>query len=289
VVVAALKVIPTTALNAPGVIIVTTLQFVSLAVGAAAGLLVLLTDKSGLAVMADAQDLGDQLDQARDREIAQGRYVKQLEWELSKSERLALTINSMRVAVDVALSRDPPAVETQARDMLDLLVASKSTLFGMGDEQWNFSIYLWNGGAGQLDCIACRRPARTDEDAPHRSWRPGEGHVGKAFQMRRALTCADSTDPNVRSFFDAPEDKRAGYDDSQRYRSLAAVPFQLPGAEGPTGVVVATSDVPGRFRPTIDGGDDESVLPIRALSKTLATLFGVITLRAQQEKTHAAS
>jgi hypothetical protein len=106
--------------------------------------------------------------------------------------------------------------------------------------------------------------------------------------MRRALICADSTDPNVRSFFDAPEDKRARYDDSLRYRSLAAIPLQLPGTEKPIGVVVATSDVADRLRPTVDGDDDESVRTVRALGKTLATLLGVTNPRSQQELSHAA-
>lgn len=286
--VAALKAIPTSTLTDTGVASITILQFVLLAVGAAAGLLVLLTDRSALALMADVQSMTDQLDEASEREEALERYVEQLEWELAKVERLALTIESMRVAIDVALPPAAPAVEAQVGEMLDLLVVSKTTLFGMEDEQWNFSVYLWRDETEQLDCIACRRPARADEEAPHRIWKLGEGHVGKAFQMRRALICADSTDPNVRGFFDAPEDKRADYDDALRYRSLAAIPFQLPGAEHPIGVVVATSDVAGRFKPTAEGDDDESVRPIRALGKTLATLFGVTTLRIQQEQHHAA-
>ena len=43
--------------------------------------------------------------------------------------------------------------------------------------------------------------------------------------------CADSPDPNVRGFSDAPLDKRASYDDTERYRSLAAIPFQPAGSD----------------------------------------------------------
>jgi hypothetical protein len=230
---AVLKLVPSERLTPFGQGGVVTAQFALLVVAAGAGLLVLLTEKSASAVMADAQDMKEAADLALEREHALQRLVDQLQAELSKAGRLSLTIESMRVPIDVALSPEAPGpVERQIGEMLDLLVVSKATLFGINDELWNFSVYLWCEDRGELQCVACRRPSRADEDAPHRSWRPGEGHIGKAFQMRRALICADSTDPNVRGFFDAPEDKRAAYDDRDRYRSLAAIPFRLPGAGG---------------------------------------------------------
>jgi hypothetical protein len=160
--VAGLKVIPASMLNATGVIIVTTFEFVALAIGAATGLLVLLTDKSALAVMADAQDLGDQLDVAGHREATQNRYVEQLEWELTKAEPIALTVDSMRVAVDVALLPSPPPVNAQIGEMLDLLVASKSTLFGMGTNSGIFrSIFGERRAASWTVSSAGARPGRT--------------------------------------------------------------------------------------------------------------------------------
>ncbi len=264
--------------------VLVTLQIVFLVLGALAGVLVLMTDKSALAVMADAQSAVEAAEVNKSALAVSQREIQQLEAELTKASVLSLTIDSMRVAVDVALLPSAKApIEDQIRDMLDLLAASKSTLFGMGDELWNFSVYLWREERRQLECVACRRPTRSDEDAPHRNWKPGEGHIGQAFQMKRALICADSTDLNVRGFFDAPEDKRTSYDDTLRYRSLAAIPFALPGQEEPMGVVVATSDVAGRFKPE-EGGDHEGVRPIRALGKTLATLLAVSTLRRDTER-----
>jgi hypothetical protein len=264
--------------------VLVTLQIVFLILGALAGALVLVTDKSALAVMSDAQSAVEAAEIGKVDLATSQREILQLEAELTKASVLSLTIDSMRVAVDVALLPSAKApIEGQIRDMLDLLAASKSTLFGMGDELWNFSVYLWREDLGLLECVACRRPTRSDEDAPHRSWRPGEGHVGQAFQMKRALICADSTDLNVRGFFDAPEDKRTSYDDAMRYRSLAAIPFALPGQDEPMGVVVATSDVAERFRPE-ESGDHEAVRPIRALGKTLATLLAVSTLRRDMER-----
>jgi hypothetical protein len=287
VVVGSLKAIPPESLNEHGELIVAVLQFVFLGIGAAAGLLVLLTDKSAVAVMSDAQALSEQLDETKTGKAESERFAQELQAELAKSAVLGLTVDSMRYAIDVAVSPGPaPIFEAQVRELLDQLVVAKHTLFGMGDELWNFSVYLWRPEAGELSCIACRRPARSDEEAAHRSWAPGEGHVGKAFQMKRALICEDSTDVNVRGFFDAPEAKRAEYDDATRYRSLAAIPFVVPGDSEPAGVVVATSNIKGRFQPTAEGDDYESVKPVRALSKTIATLLGVNRIRAQKESSN---
>ena len=99
------------------------------------------------------------------------------------------------------------------------------------------------------------------------------GMSEKAFQAKHPLICADSTDPNVRGFFEAPTAKLMGYD-IDRYRSLAALPIQTDG-ESPVGVLVATSEVKGRFDPE----DDETVRPLFSLAKTLATLVGVYNLK----------
>jgi hypothetical protein len=87
------------------------------------------------------------------------------------------------------------------------------------------------------------------------------------------LVCADSSNPNVRGFFDAPAAKIASYD-PDRYRSLAAIPVQTDGGSL-YGVLVATSDVPGRFDPE----DEETYRPLLSMGRTLATLLAVYRLR----------
>lgn len=150
--------------------------------------------------------------------------------------------------------------------MLDVLVADKSTLFDMDSDRFSFGVYLYEPTTQRLDCISCRRPTRAEEDAPHRSWEPGEGHVGLAFQIKREVIAADTSDPLTQALFDAPEAKRQPTD-RDRYRSIASIPIRLAANEL-VGVLVATSDVPGRFYMPSQDSDTarDPVDPLRVLA-----------------------
>jgi GAF domain-containing protein len=67
--------------------------------------------------------------------------------------------------------------------------------------------------------------------------------------------------------------------DVDTYRSFASIPISIPGREQPLGVLVATSDVVGRF--IQDGGEDalDTVEVLRALGNALATLLVAYNLR----------
>ncbi len=252
-------------------------QLLLLTLIALAGAVLLFTDKSATNVVHDAQDALDERDQAQQALAEAQAVIDDLELQLARASRVEDIVDAMRSVVDVAICErviTREKLDEWLIDLLDFPIADKLTLFGIGDEQWNFSIYLFDEATRELHCAACRRPTRKEEEAPHRSWREGEGHVGKAFQGRRPLVCADSTDPNVRGFFDAPAGKAMDYD-IERYRSLAALPIQASD-DRPFGVLVATSAVKGRFDPE----DDETVRPLLSLSRTLATLLGVYNLKA---------
>jgi len=260
------------------------LQGLFLLLAVVCGIVVLITDKSALSVLADARKALDELEEKKEENSDLEATIEDLGAYIEWNDKLGMITDAMRVAVDLAIQDKNPNVHHHIEEMLDLLVSNKESLFSMRDEQWNFSVYGFDEESGVLKCIACRRPARNDEERDHRTWRPGEGHIGQSFLMKRPLVVADSKDPNVRGFFDAPPDKvLASYDDSDRYRSLAAIPFGLAGDPNPIGVVVATSDIVGRFAPTDDGTESDSVRPISALSKTLATLTSVIKLKTQPE------
>jgi GAF domain-containing protein len=180
----------------------------------------------------------------------------------------------------------PEALRTRMGSMLDLLVADKATFFGMGDEAWNFAIYIWMEDIQALECIACRRPALLDALAPHRSWKSGEGHVGMAFQRKREFIEADLTEPEKAKFFSVdPENLREH--DAQRYRSIASLPLMVGTA--PVGVLVATSDVPGRFNPK----ESEEVLgrdrveALRVTAGTIAILYKMGQIHLQLGGTDA--
>jgi GAF domain-containing protein len=162
--------------------------------------------------------------------------------------------------------------------MLDVLVANvlvaiKAILFGMDSDRWNFAIYLYDSAPGTLDCIACRRTIRAKEEAPHRSCEAGEGHVGIAFQMRREIVAADTSEPEARALFDALSPLRRE-DDLDRYRSIASIPIRLVGNE-PVGILVATSDVRGRFwlHQREEDTAREPVEPLRILANALALVI----------------
>lgn len=245
---------------------------------AVAGAVVVLTDKSAMAVVHDAQKALGERDSAKSDLAEAEAVIEELEAALARSARVEDIVEAMRAAVDVAICEatiTPAKLNEWLIDLLDFLVTDKLMLFGIGDEQWNFSVYLFDKATGDLRCVATRRPTKKEEDAPHRSWSEGEGHVGKAFQSRRPLICADSTDPNVRGFFEAPSSKLMGYD-ADRYRSLAALPIQSDD-EVPYGVLVATSEIKGRFDPE----DDETIRPLLSLARTLATLLGVYNLKSR--------
>lgn len=275
-IVAALKAFTPSAAPATALAVSTALQLTFLVLAALAGAVLLFTDKSATTIVHDAQNAIDRAEAAEDRLKEAEVVIKELEWQLARATRVEDIVEAMRSVVDVAIC-EPTISEAKLRewliDLLDFLVTDKLTLFGIGDEQWNFSIYLFDKTSGELRCAACRRPTKKEEDAVHRSWREGEGHVGKAFQGKRPLICADSTDANVRGFFTAPTEKLMDYD-VDRYRSLAALPIQTDG-ENPLGVLVATSEVKGRFDPE----DDETVRPLLSLARTLATLVGVYNLK----------
>jgi hypothetical protein len=160
------------------------------------------------------------------------------------------------------------AFTAQVAGVLDLLVADKAVLFGIHDERWNFAVYIFDSEENDLWCVACRRPHVSEAEGPHRRWEVGEGHVGLAFERRREFVEADLADPETAKFFAARDENIREYDAS-RYRSIASIPLKIGEFVG--GVLVATSDIPARFRPSepqeVPGRD-----PVEALRITAGTL-----------------
>ena len=110
---------------------------------------------------------------------------------------------------------------------------------------------------------------RAEEIADHRSWKPGHGHVRAAFQMQREIVAGDTSAPEARALFNSSDVSRQE-SDRRRYRSIASLPIRLAD-EPVVGILVATSDIPQRFRlrrpnePAMD-----PVEPLRILANALA-------------------
>jgi hypothetical protein len=249
-------------------------QIIGLLMVAAGAALIEYLDENTAEAIDRAGDLARTVEQ-RDAELAS------LEEDYSFSVRLQAVAVLLRGIVDEVAASGPGSLDTQRGrlgSMLDLIVADRVSLFGMDVDRFNFAIYIYEEATQVLNCVACRRPHRMEEDADHRSWEPGEGHVGMAFQGKREYIAEDTSKPDARQIFDAPEPKRRP-DDLERYRSIASIPIRL-GNGDPVGVLVATSDVAGRFYLPNEGIDParDPVEPLRVLAREVALIFELTDL-----------
>lgn len=231
------------------------------------GVVIAFTDDGEPGALHDAAEALNEL-RACDEQI------DELEAEFTWITRLYALSQFYRELIEAAFLQGSVTAEVQKSrraTMLDQLLADKRTLMDIGDERWNFAIYLYNPATGTLECDICRRLNRAEEEAEHRTWSPGEGHIGLAFQTKRRIIAANTSDPEASALFDAPESKRRDTD-RDLYKSIASIPISL-NDEQPVGVLVATTDVEGRFSAARneDGGRD-SVEPLRQLASALALL-----------------
>jgi len=252
------------------------LQIVGLALVFTGGALMEFLDEGAADAIRRANELADAVEE-RDDVIAS--LASDFDW----FAHLTASGTALLDFVEGVIASGPGTPADQKRRlaaMLDVVVSEKTVLFGMDSDRWNFAIYLPNP-AGSLECIACRRPIRAEEEAPHRSWRPGEGHVGIAFQTQREIVAGDTSEPEAQALFDAPDALRRD-DDRLRYRSIASIPIRLAG-EKPLGILVATSDVAHRFR--LHRGDEDTaqdpIEPLRVLANALALVIKAANLYIQ--------
>ncbi len=258
-------------------------QWIGLVAVFVGGALLFLLERDQSAALADAADaikvsltLRDRRrDLATARDAAEGLAYRQAV--------LAGLAKALREPVEEVLiggAGDEAARTARLGRMLDTLAIQKQLLFGMTDEQWNFAVYLHDARRNVLVCAACRRPTREASEAPHRDIAPGAGHVGKAFISTKEAVADDATRPEYRDMFEMTIEQGGKADDALVYRSIASIPIRL-GQSPPVGVLVATSDRPGRFKPRAmqDGASGfDTVEPLRACAGALAILFATSNL-----------
>lgn len=220
------------------------------------------------------------VDEANERGATLQGLVSDFKW-MTRIYRVSIALREYVEAVLLDGAGDDQAQKARLGSMLDIVLAEKDVLLGVKDEAWNFSIYLYDRDSDTLRCAVCRRPSRAEEEAQHRDWKPGKGHTGLAWQWARELVVSDSGKPEVEAIFAASEDQRKD-GDSDRYRSLAALPIRMQG-EDPKGVLVATSDRVNRYRPRgqADSGID-NVEPLRVLSTSLAMVLHAAHLQPRK-------
>jgi hypothetical protein len=123
-------------------------------------------------------------------------------------------------AVESALLFAAPmrsSLEELAKQLLETIADQRAQLFGIRDEeQWNFAIYLQDGG--QLTCLFHRRNFGSPGDSA-RAWPIGSGHVGLAYQREGELVNDDVAAEEV---FQGKGELNRDYD-KMRYRGTASI------------------------------------------------------------------
>jgi GAF domain-containing protein len=249
-----------------------TLWFVGLALAFFGGVVLAALEQDADTTLRIAQEAAQEVEEAKLELATLEAELNQASSHAQWLARLYALSIALREIVEQMIAKGKfegaEAFNAQVGSLLDLLVADKETFFGIHDERWNFAVYGWHENQKELFCAACRRPHVSEAQAEHRKWRSGEGHVGLAFERKREFVEADLADPETAKFFSAPADKLRDYD-QERYRSIASIPLMVGNVA--RGVLVATSDVPGRFKP----GADQEVSgrdPVEALRLTAATI-----------------
>ena len=140
----------------------------------------------------------------------------------------------------------------QFRDLLwnflAIVVEAREKFFGVeASELWNFVIYVYSQNLDRLIPVWREKSHLHPSQGLGRHWKPGQGHVGKAFVDCNSKITGDATDPTVANLM-APPASLIQYYDQTVYRSFASIPIKLVNTEKqPFGVLVATSDRVDRF------------------------------------------
>jgi len=168
---------------------------------------------------------------------------------------LSLQVNYCSSARGIMLTHARSDLKTLAElrtaidDLATPLYLQNEALFGFGSsEQWCFTLYLYSQHHEQLLPVWRRKSANHLSGDKPRIWERGEGHVGKAFVDQKAIITGNASDGEVAEFSTLPPGREKDYD-SKTYISYASIPVGpiLSEDRRPYGVLVGTSDRPGRF------------------------------------------
>lgn len=175
--------------------------------------------------------------------------VSQLRRQSARDRYLFGAARAMREAIEQSLSQCMSLPDT-VRLLLNLPYRSLTAAMGFeAGERWTLSVFEKQEGAPTLVRIAGVRAERTEEGRVGREWGVTEGYVGAAFTRSSDVILDNAQEPGVLAMIHIPQEKYQA-SDTVRYRSVAAIPVRVDGDSSPWGVVVATSDIVGRFERT---------------------------------------
>jgi hypothetical protein len=213
----------------------------------------------------------DELDEL-DRQVAEYEAL-----DLRRRARIEAA-KQMREAVEQALANAAESVGDAAQFLLETAIASIETAAGFDPgELWSISVFeiQGRGAAKALRRVAVARADRGSERGPPRSWRKGEGFVGVAWLNNRDVIIPDSQADGIAHEYPVPP-RKAREGDSERYRSMAAIPIHVGRSQDIWGVVAFSSDREGRFRRDPDNNRAQSVDTVRMFAGMMALLAAVL-------------
>ncbi len=210
------------------------------------------TGRSLLALAVENEELEDKAAELEERARQLQRAIDLLAFEAgyAASARAAILLHA-RSGI-----RSLDELKGALADLAVPLAYQSEFLFEFGpSEGWNFAIYLYSEDRDVL--LPVWRIRAENHPSPRggmgREWNRGEGHVGKAFVDQKPIITADCSQPEAAEFSTLPPGKERPHDPA--YVSFASIPIGpiLSEDRRPYGVIVGTSDRPGRFNRSTAG------------------------------------
>lgn len=234
----------------------TTWQIVGIAsslIVAIGGFFVIITEENAPTELALAQKA---VEAARDAE-AKYEVIDQLEDDLLRLVELYQAMGVMRSVIESLAAAAPIAEEEVAKKILKASERSLAIAMDFAQaDQWTLGVYRAEPGdepnRAVLRCIAHKRAIECDTSEA-RVWKEGTGIAGVAYSNGDEIVVPDLQADGLSAVFGTSANVARPYD-SDRYRSMVAVPIKVDGMSKPWGVVAATNDRVEHFNPPFGSG-----------------------------------
>ncbi|MEZ5757535.1 MAG: hypothetical protein R3D86_04875 [Emcibacteraceae bacterium] len=148
------------------------------------------------------------------------------------------------------IRNDPKNLKDSLNDIFSVVTEDEDSIILLEPkEHIKFVLYIYDEMKDELLPLWKQETTSGKKivDNNSRVWKPGEGHVGIAFNQGGTICTADATESNVANAFRAPQTKLKEYDE-ELYKSFSSVTL-FNGSGNKIGVLAATSNHKGRFEP----------------------------------------
>lgn len=205
---------------------------------------------------------------------------------VGENDRLVYLIQAIYLMRSVIEQAAGTSLSEEKMAQLVLEACDRSLPIAMGfqqADQWTLGVYQarpLEGTRRELVCVATKRAIGCDPGVA-RKWKEGTGIAGVSFSVRDEVVIPDLQAEGISSVFGSAANEVRDYD-TERYRSMVAVPILVGKDEEPWGVVAATNDQVAHFSATQGNGLSNSE-GARTLANMVA--LGVAICRIALNKT----